>query len=69
MIILTLKIKLNMEKRKLNKMIVNNNNNLINDLILQQSKKVDRLILSYIKLTTLKECSILSKIKLLNDAV
>lgn len=64
-----LKVKLNIEKRKLNRMIVNNDSNLINDLILQQSKKVDKLILCYIKLTTLKDYSILSTIKLLNNAV
>lgn len=66
---LLIKIKLNMEKKKLNRMIVNNNSNLINDLILHQSKKVDKLILSYIKLTTTKEWSILSKIRLLNNVI
>ena len=64
-----LKIKLNIEKKKLNRMIANNDSDLINDLILQQSKKVDRLILCYIKFTELKEHSILSTIKLLNNAV
>ena len=46
---MNLKENLIMEYEKLNKMIENNTGNVFNDLILEQSIKVDELILSYTK--------------------
>lgn len=45
-----LKKKLKIEKKKLNKMIGNNDGNLIDGFILKQSRKVDKLLISYSKL-------------------
>lgn len=42
--------KLKMEKKKLDKIIANSDGNLTNDFILEQSRKVDNLIVAYQKI-------------------